>query len=69
MKCPYCNEPLIRGFIHSGRHSFKWHNDNAGLKEKFTVFGGEVLSNNTMVKCFRCIKCGKIIIDLYDCKL
>jgi len=63
-ECPYCKNELIKGFIRSGKYSFKWHDKNIGLLEKATVFGGEVLSNNTLVKCYRCKNCNKIIIDL-----
>lgn len=69
LECPYCKEKLKVGFIQGGRYSFKWHDADAGAKEKYTIFGGEVLSYNRLVKCFRCTKCHKIIIDLYDCKL
>lgn len=68
LECPYCKNELTKGFIDSGRYSFKWHDENMGLLEKVTVFGGEVLSANARVKCYRCKNCNKIIIDLDDCK-
>lgn len=66
LECPYCKSDLIEGFIDSGRYSFKWHEKNMSLIEKITVFGGEVLSENPKVKCFRCKNCNKIIIDLNE---
>lgn len=35
-----------------------------GLLEKVTAFGGEVLSHDLMIQCYRCKNCNKIIIDL-----
>ncbi|EPZ58846.1 hypothetical protein H477_1599 [[Clostridium] sordellii ATCC 9714] len=35
-----------------------------GILEKHTIFGGEKLSSNSRIKCLRCEKCNKIIIDL-----
>ncbi|MCT4619105.1 MAG: PF20097 family protein [Marinisporobacter sp.] len=67
LECPYCKNELIKGFIYSGRYSFKWHDENAGLLERVTVFGGEVLSDNIKVICYRCKNCNKIIIDLNEC--
>lgn len=64
LECPYCKTKLVKGFINSGRYSFKWHDENLNLIEKYTVFGGEVLSDNTQIKCYRCKNCNKIIIDL-----
>ncbi|MBP1927215.1 hypothetical protein J2Z76_003112 [Sedimentibacter acidaminivorans] len=66
LECPYCNTDLIEGFIDSGRYSFKWHEKNMNLIEKFTVFGGEVLSSSPKVLCYRCKNCNKIIIDLNE---
>ncbi|NMB27789.1 MAG: hypothetical protein GX987_07055 [Tissierellia bacterium] len=66
LKCPYCKSDLIEGFINSGRYSFKWHNKDVNFIEKYTVFGGEVLSENTIIKCFRCKDCNKVIIDLNE---
>jgi hypothetical protein len=34
LECPYCKNELIKGFIYSGRYSFKWHDENAGLLER-----------------------------------
>ncbi|WP_442870164.1 PF20097 family protein [Anaerosolibacter sp.] len=34
------------------------------LFEKYTVFGGEFISENPKVSCYRCKNCNKIIIDL-----
>lgn len=62
--CPYCKNELIEGFIDSGKYSLKWHNKNIGILEKYTIFGGERLSSNPRIKCLRCEKCNKIIIDL-----
>ena len=47
--CPYCNSSLIQGFIDSGRYSFKWHNNKSNIIEKYTVFGGEVLSHKSRI--------------------
>lgn len=66
LKCPYCNTDLIEGFIEGGRYSFKWHNKDMNFIEKYTVFGGEVLYGDRLVKCFRCKNCNKIIIDLNE---
>ncbi|MCY6372208.1 PF20097 family protein [Clostridium ganghwense] len=66
LECPYCKGDLIKGFIDSGLHSLKWHNENMGLLEKVTVFGGEVLSDCIRVKCYRRKNCNKIIIDLNE---
>lgn len=68
LECPYCKNTLEKGFINSGRYSFKWHKDDIGLLEKLTVFGGEVLSSDTMIKSYRCKGCNKIIIDLDELK-
>lgn len=69
LKCPYCKCDLIEGFIDSGKFSLRWHDENAGFFEKNTAFGGEVLCNNTsLIKCYRCKSCNKIIIDLNELK-
>ena len=39
-------------------------NENMGILEKHTIFGGEKLSSNSRIKCLKCEKCNKIIIDL-----
>lgn len=65
-ECPYCKSKLVKGFIHGGRYVFKWHEENAGLLEKVTVFGGETLHVNPQVSCYRCKNCDKIIIDLKE---
>lgn len=62
--CPYCKGELIKGFIDSGKYSFKWHSENLNILEKYTVFGGEKLGHNTLIACVRCENCNKIIIDL-----
>ncbi|CEO26145.1 PF20097 family protein [Paraclostridium sordellii] len=62
--CPYCKGELTQGFIDGDRGSLKWHNENMGILEKYTIFGGEKLSINSRIKCLRCEKCNKIIIDL-----
>ncbi len=62
--CPYCSSNLIQGFIDSGRYSFKWHNEEMKIIEKYTVLGGEVLSYKSKIKSYRCNNCNKIIIDL-----
>lgn len=66
LKCPYCNSNLIEGYIDGGRYSFKWHNKDMNFFEKYTMFGGEILSENPRGKCFRCKDCNKIIIDLNE---
>lgn len=62
--CPYCSSNLIQGFIDSGRYSFKWHNKEQNIIEKYTVLGGEVLSRKSKIISYRCNNCNKIIIDL-----
>lgn len=62
--CPYCKNEMVKGWIDGGRYSFKWHNENLGTLEKYTVFGGEIISEKNLIQCFRCKECNKIIIDL-----
>lgn len=64
LECPYCKDELVKGFINSGRFSMKWHDTDVAMLEKAATFGGEVLSNKTLVKCYRCRNCSKIIINL-----
>lgn len=62
--CPYFKSNLTKGFIDSGRYSFKWHTENPNILEKYTLFGGEKLSEDTFIECVRCTNCNKTIIDL-----
>lgn len=62
--CPYCKSNLAKGFIDSSRYSFKWHKEDPNILEKYTIFGGEKLSEDTFIECVRCTNCNKIIIDL-----
>ncbi|SCY56811.1 PF20097 family protein [Alkaliphilus peptidifermentans] len=64
LECPYCKSQLEEGFIYSSGYSFKWYNEGMGFFKKYTVFGGEILSDSPKVKCNRCKECKKIIIDL-----
>ena len=68
LKCPYCECDLIDGFIDTPKFSLRWHNENVGVFEKYTAFGGETLCNNNspLIKCYRCKSCNKIIIDLNE---
>ncbi|SNS99025.1 hypothetical protein SAMN05446037_10322 [Anaerovirgula multivorans] len=64
LNCPYCNNELIEGFIRGGRYTFKWYTENMSFIAKHTEFGGEIISENPKVKCYRCKSCNKIIIDI-----
>ncbi|MCC5912645.1 MAG: hypothetical protein JJT76_19685 [Clostridiaceae bacterium] len=66
LKCPYCNSDLIEGYIDGGKYSLKWRDKDINFFQKHTTFGGEVLSEDPMAKCFRCKNCNKIIIDLNE---
>lgn len=66
LKCPYCKSELIEGFTDSGKISFKWHDKNMNIIEKYTVFGGEELSYSSKIKSYKCKNCNKIIIDLNE---
>ncbi|MCT4619861.1 MAG: PF20097 family protein [Marinisporobacter sp.] len=66
LEYPYCKNELIKGFFYSGGCSFKWHDENAGLLERTIGFGGEIVSHNEKVICYRCKNCNKIIIDLNE---
>lgn len=67
LKCPYCKCDLLEGFIDVPKCSLRWHNNDAGFLEKYTVFGGEILCNNAgFIKCYRCKNCNKLIIDLNE---
>jgi Domain of unknown function (DUF6487) len=65
-ECPYCKGELTEGFIYGGRYSFKWYTEDMNFFAKHTVFGGESLSSNPKVKCYKCNNCNKIIIDLNE---
>lgn len=62
--CPYCGNELLKGFIDGGKYCFKWHDENMSFLEKHTIFGGEILSDNNIVICYRCKICNRIIINL-----
>ena len=64
LECPYCKAQLTEGFIYGGRYSFKWYSEDMSFIAKNIGFGGDVLSENPKVKCFRCKSCNKVIIDL-----
>ena len=66
LECPYCKSEMVQGFIDSGRYSFKWHNEELSIIEKYTVFGGEVLSYDSQIASCRCKNCNKTIIDLNE---
>ena len=68
MKCPYCNEEMVKGYIQC--------RDGVNCTEKkqlvaaLSVFGKDRVSlangaseNNSAVYAYKCAKCKKIIID------
>lgn len=70
MKCPYCNEEMILGYIRSPQEiSWRTKKDiltNVADKSKGDVIlaEGNILRGSTLI-AYNCSKCKKIIID-YD---
>jgi hypothetical protein len=67
LKCPYCQAELIEGFMYAGKYSFKWYTEDMSIMAKYFGFGGDVLSDNPKVICYRCKECNKLIVDLNKC--
>ena len=73
MKCPYCQEEMMEGYIYSGKTDICWTpisserslfinlpNDDQVLLAKFKIFKG------CRIKVYRCQKCQIEIINEKD---
>lgn len=68
MKCPYCNEETVKGYIQC-RDGVNW-TEKKQFVAALSVFGKDRVSlangaseNNSAVYAYKCAKCKKIIID------
>ena len=65
MKCPYCGEEMIRGYLMSTRHYFAVDN----LTKSFRIKKSDDLELNKRFRriphceAYRCNSCKKILID------
>lgn len=70
MKCPYCNEEMIKGFLYGDRYALKWLPENKKLLFGIWAKGGiKVDSHSSSLYRSRaetnmCHSCQKMIIDL-----
>lgn len=67
MKCPYCKNEMVEGFIQSSEHIYF----NKGNKARFFASGDLKSRSLTKlslrapnIKGYLCERCGKIIIDI-----
>lgn len=75
MNCPYCGKELTPGFIYGGsygvNHSLRWLPENKMPTLATLELESETLSTNRFspqpkVKCYKCVYCKKMIIDLNE---
>lgn len=68
MKCPYCNEEMIKGHIYGYRYTLKWLPEDKhllfGMWAKDSIeIGEDGEMGRPKVEAYMCSKCGKYIID------
>lgn len=68
MKCPYCNEEMIKGAILGDRYKLKWMPEDKKLLLGIFATGGIELGTSSLigrprVETHMCSKCNKFIID------
>lgn len=68
MKCPYCQEEMIQGYIYGDRYPLKWLPTTQKLILGIWAKGGVKLGHDGSWSRFRvnassCSKCQKMIID------
>lgn len=69
MKCPYCNEEMIRGYIYGYRYTLKWLPEEKDLlfgmwaKDSIKIGESEEMGR-PRVEAHMCSECGKYIIDI-----
>lgn len=71
MKCPYCNEEMIKGHIYGDRYTLKWLPEEKKLFLGIWAKGGIVLGEGGIdgiggrptVEACMCKTCNKLIID------
>ena len=68
MKCPYCNEEMVKGYIYGDRWMLKWLPEEKDLLFGIWAKGGIKLGEETgirpSVETYMCRACNKFIIDL-----
>jgi len=73
MSCPYCGKEMLPGFIYGGsygvNHSLRWLPENkkptlAALELEAETISKSTFSSQPKAKCYKCVYCNKIIIDL-----
>ncbi len=67
MICPYCNEEMEQGVIHSDRYAMKWIAEKDDKGSLFSSFAKGIKLTNLekdYVDAFYCKSCNKIVIDL-----
>ena len=67
MKCPYCNTPMLDGFLNSGVAIWSERKHKVSMlpngKEKYALRLGTPLLSPHHIKSHCCPNCKKIIID------
>lgn len=73
MKCPYCNEKMVKGYIYGYRYALEWlpAEQNYLLAElrnsqDIIRLEDDLFSVYSRVEAHTCHSCGKIIIDINE---
>ena len=70
MKCPYCNEEMMKGFVYGDRYTLKWLPEKKGLLfgiwaiDGIKLGTGGVFSARPRAEADMCQSCKKILIDM-----
>lgn len=71
MKCPYCGEEMIKGYIYGDRYKLKWMPEDKKLLLGIWAMDGIKLGEGgnfgraRAKSCF-CHSCNKLIIDINE---
>lgn len=68
VKCPYCNNEMVKGVVEAGRAPLKWIEDGGkiGLANRIAIAVDEkhIIAQGRNIESYKCKACNKIVINL-----